>query len=182
MPEGWEGVADVARPLGLPAMGDFDDLLAANKRYAISSPGRFDGIAYAGVCVVMCMDSRLEPLGMMGLFVGEAKILRTPGGHVTPDAEVGCVVGVHLLGVNRILVIGHTRCAMASGTDEEIAARIRATTGADASGMTIGADPDQQGRLRSDVARLRENPMIAGRAKVGGFMYDVDTGLLTEVA
>ena len=103
----------------------FDDLLAANRRYATSAPRNFDGYAHAGVAVVTCMDSRLQPLEMLGLVLGEAKILRTPGGHVTPDALNGCILGVHLLKVDRILVVAHTRCAVASGDDEDLLRRIR---------------------------------------------------------
>ena len=98
-------------------MGEFDDLLTANRRYASTfDEGGFDGIAHAGVLVITCMDSRIEPLAMLGLKLGDAKILRTPGGRVTPDALVGCILGVHLLHVERIMVIPHTRCAVAAGT------------------------------------------------------------------
>ncbi|HEY3339650.1 MAG TPA: carbonic anhydrase [Propionicimonas sp.] len=160
---------------------DFEDLLAVNRRYATSAPKNFDGIAHAGIAIVTCMDSRLEPLGMVGLFVGEAKILRTPGGHVTPDALVGCVLGVNLLQVNRILVVSHSRCAMASGTDEQIRARVAEASGRDTSSLVPDADPDQVGRLRADVQTLATHPLISGRAVVGGFHYDVDTGLLEQV-
>lgn len=159
----------------------FDDLLDANRRYATSAPRNFDGYAHAGIAVVTCMDSRLQPLEMLGLFLGEAKILRTPGGHVTPDALLGCALGVQLLKVDRILVISHSRCAMASGDDHALRARILAERGVDASGFAFGADPDQDGRLRADVALLAEHPLIAGQATVGGFHYDVDTGLLSRV-
>ena len=159
----------------------FDDLLAANRRYATSAPRNFDGYAHAGVAVVTCMDSRLQPLEMLGLFLGEAKILRTPGGHVTADALNGCVLAVHLLRVSRILVVAHTRCAMASGDDETLHRLITRTTGADASGLDFGADADQAGRLRADVDLLATHPLIAGRAGVGGFRYDVATGLLEQL-
>jgi len=160
---------------------DFDDLLAANRRYATQAPRNFDGIAHAGIAVVTCMDSRLQPLEMLGLFLGEAKILRTPGGRVTPDALIGCVLGAHLLHVDRILVIAHTRCAMASGTDDEIRARILAATGADLGDLTVGATPDQEGALLTDVDLLRSHPVLAGRVAVGGFLYDVDSGLLRRL-
>ncbi len=160
---------------------DFDDLLAANRRYANSAPRNFDGFAHAGIALVTCMDSRLQPLDMVGLFVGEAKILRTPGGHVTPDALAGCVLAVNLLQADRILVISHTRCAMASGTDEELRQRISADGGPDATGYEFGADPNQLERLRADVAMLAEHPLISGQARVGGFRYDVDTGLLEQI-
>ncbi len=162
--------------------GDFADLLAANARYASSAPREFDGYAHAGVLVVTCMDSRLEPLEMVGLFLGEAKILRTPGGHVTRDALVGCVLASYKLKVDRILVIAHTRCAMASGTDADIVERVRVDVGVDLSPYgPFDADPDQEGRLRADVAMVRSHPALAGRVTVGGFVYDVDTGLLSQV-
>ncbi len=160
---------------------DFEDLLAYNRRFATSAPKNFDGIAHAGIAIVTCMDSRLLPLDMVGLFVGEAKILRTPGGHVTPDAVVGCVLAVNLLQVNRILVISHSLCAMASGNDDEIRARVSAASGRDASGLQPDADPDQAGRLRRDVKLLAEHPLITGQALVGGFHYDVESGLLAQV-
>ena len=159
----------------------FDDLLAANRRYATSAPRNFDGYAHAGIAVVTCMDSRLQPLEMIGLFLGEAKILRTPGGHVSEDALNGCILAVNLLKVTRILVISHSRCAMASGDDEDLQRRITRASGRDASRCEFGADPDQVGRLRADVAMVANHPLIAGRATVGGFHYDVDTGLMERI-
>jgi carbonic anhydrase len=161
---------------------NFADLLTRNVGYQNQfTRGGFDGIAHAGVAMVTCMDSRIEPLEMIGLEVGDAKIIRTPGGRLTPDALIGCILGVHLLGVKRILVVPHTKCAMASGEDADVVAAALANTGEDLSDLTIGASPDQQGRLLSDVTTLREHRHIKGRALVGGFLYDVDTGALTQV-
>ena len=170
--------------------GGFDDLLRSNHRYQTDfSHAGFDGVAHAGVAMVTCMDSRIEPLEMIGLRVGDAKIMRTPGGRVTPDALIGCVLSAHA-GVRDpveaavrelILVVPHTRCAMASGEDADIVDRVRAETGDDLSDLRIGASPDQVARLAEDVARLREHPHIAGRARVGGFSYDVDTGALSQL-
>lgn len=159
----------------------FADLLAANRRYSISAPRNFDGIAHGGVGVVTCMDSRLQPLEMMGLVLGEAKILRTPGGHVTEDALRGLVLGVHLLQVARILIVQHTRCAMAGGNDAWMRQRVAEATGADLTGFHVGTDPNQIGRLRSDVEMLRTHPLLAGRAQIGGFLYNVDSGLLDQL-
>src|SRR3954447_22753554 len=99
-------------------MRDFDDLLAANQSFADSFElSGFDGIAHAGVALVTCMDSRIDPLGMLGLKPGDAKILRNPGGRVTDQALVALVLGVTLLQVNRIMIIEHTSCAMARSTE-----------------------------------------------------------------
>lgn len=157
----------------------FTDLLAGNARHAqrfnhAGIPGR----AAQGVAVVTCMDSRIDPLAILDLKVGDAKVLRTPGGRVTPDVVTGLVVGTHLLGVDRVMVIAHTRCAMASGDDPQIADAIAAADGTDVHGMRMGASIDQEAALRFDVESLRHNPLIA--AEVGGFIYDVDDGTLTR--
>jgi carbonic anhydrase len=161
---------------------DFADLLKNNRAYADGfALGGFDGIARAGVAMVTCMDSRIEPLEMIGLKTGDAKIMRTPGGRITPDALVGCVLGVHLLGVTRILVVPHTRCAMASGEDADIVARVARETGEDLSDLSLGASTDQRARLIEDVDLLRTHPHVGERATVGGFLYDVDSGQLQQL-
>lgn len=160
---------------------NFDDLLAANKRYARSSPKGFDGIAHQGVMILTCMDSRLEPLDMMGLRVGEAKILRVTGAHLSETALAAMVIGVHKLHVNRILIIPHTHCAAASMTEEEMEAAIEASSGISVTGYNFGVDPDQIGRLKNDVQRVRDYPLIGPFATVGGFLYDVETGLLDHI-
>jgi carbonic anhydrase len=158
---------------------DFDDLLEANQRFAQDFRlSGFDGIARAGVAVVTCMDSRIDPLGMLGLSPGDAKIFRNPGGRVTPQALEALILAVHLLNVDRILVIPHTRCAMASASEHELQERIRASSGQDASWQPFGVVTDQEEALREDIAKVHAHPLIPDRVKVGGFVYDVDTGLL----
>jgi carbonic anhydrase len=161
----------------------FEDLLAANRTYAEDFTfGGFDGIAHRGVAVVTCMDSRIDPLRMLGLEPGDAKIFRNPGGRVTPQALEALVLGVHLLGVDRILVVPHTQCAMASATEEQLHERVSASAGVDASWQPFHVVADQLAVLVDDVHRVRSHPLIPERVKVGGFLYDVDTGLLTRHA
>ncbi len=160
-------------------MADFDDLIAANRTFAEHFDlGGFDGVARAGVALVTCMDSRIDPLRMLGLQAGDAKIFRNPGGRVTPQALEALVLGVHLLGVDRILIAPHTRCAMASSTEEELRTRIAASAGIDASWQPLGVVPDQLAALEQDVSKVRSHPLIPDTVPVGGFLYDVDTGLL----
>ncbi len=163
--------------------GSFDDLLAANARYAESfALAGFDGVAHAGVAVVTCMDSRIDPLGMLCLRPGDAKILRNPGGRVTDQALAALVLAVHLLGVQRVLVVPHTRCAVASASEAELRRRVSDASGLDASGLAFGAIEDQQASLRDDVARVRAHPLIPEAVAIGGFLYDVDTGRLSRLA
>ena len=114
---------------------DFDDLLAANREFAADfALGGFDGVAHAGVAIVTCMDSRIDPLQH-----GRPRAPATPRSSATPaagsppQALEALVLGVHLLGVDRILVVPHTRCAMASNTEDELRERVGASAGQDAS-------------------------------------------------
>lgn len=161
----------------------FDDLLAANRGFAEHfALSGFDGVARAGVAMVTCMDSRIDPLGMIGLRPGDAKILRNPGGRITDQALVALVLGVHLLGVNRILVVQHTRCTMASASEAELRDRISDASGRDASWLSIGVTTDQLASIREEVTKVRAHPLVPSSVAVGGFLYDVDTGLLRPVA
>jgi carbonic anhydrase len=162
-------------------MGDFDDLLSANADWAADfTMSGFDGVAHAGVAIVTCMDSRIDPLRMVGLKPGDAKIFRNPGGRVTPQAMEALVLGAHLLNVHRILVIPHTRCAMASNSEDELRARIAASSGQDASWLPLSVVTDQVRALGEDVAKVRSHPLVPDTVKVGGFIYDVDSGLLEQ--
>jgi carbonic anhydrase len=160
----------------------FADLLDANARYADSFDlAGFDGVAHAGVAVVTCMDSRIDPLRLLGLGPGDAKILRNPGGRVTEQALKALVLGVNLLGVERVLVMPHTRCAMATASEADLRERVGKASGQDASWETFGAIEDQEAALRDDVARVRAHPLVSDSVAVGGFLYDVDTGRITRL-
>ena len=162
-------------------MADFDDLIAANQRFAEDFQySGFDGVAKAGVALVTCMDSRIDPLGMLGLTAGDAKIFRNPGGRVTEAALEAIVLGVHLLNVQRVLVIPHTRCAVASNSEETLRERVTASAGVDATWQRFHVIDDQVATLGLDVHRVTSHPLVPDTVKVGGFIYDVDTGLLEQ--
>ncbi|GGO69350.1 beta-class carbonic anhydrase [Nocardioides deserti] len=164
------------------ADSDFDDLLDANRRFAETFDlAGFDGVAHAGVAIVTCMDSRIDPLGMLGLKPGDAKIFRNPGGRVTPQALEALVLAVHLLNVDRILVVPHTRCAVASSTEEELRERVGASAGTDATWQPFPVVADQRAALADDVHKVSSHPLVPDTVKIGGFIYDVDTGLLDHV-
>jgi carbonic anhydrase len=160
----------------------FEDVLAANRAYAddFSLQG-FDGVARAGIAIVTCMDSRIEPLHMVGLKAGDAKIFRNPGGRVTEQALEALVLATHLLNVSRILVVPHTRCAMARFSEDELHEKIGGSAGMDASWQRFRVVEDQRHALLEDLAKVRSHPLIKKGTVVGGFVYDVDTGLLEQV-
>ncbi len=162
-------------------MSDFEDLLSANRDFSTNfNLGGFDGVARAGVGLVTCMDSRIDPLRMLGLKHGDAKMFRNPGGRITDAALEALVLGVHLLNVDRILVIPHTKCAMASRSEADFHAALDEATGQDTTWQPINVVTDQVAALRHDVMKVRSHPLIPDTVKVGGFIYDVDTGLLDQ--
>lgn len=162
-------------------MNNFDDLLQANQTFSDNfALGGFDGIAAAGIAIITCMDSRIDPLRMVGLAPGDAKIFRNAGGRVNDAALEALVLCAHLLNVRRVLIIPHTRCAMSSSTERELHEKVTESSGADASWQHFHVVEDQLGSLAEDVAKVRSHPLISDRVEVGGFLYNVDTGLLAQ--
>lgn len=160
----------------------FDDLLAANRQF---QRGFHDtglaGVAAKGLAVLTCIDSRIDPLAMLGLHPGDAKIIRNAGARVTDDALRSLVLAVNLLGAERVCVVQHTECAVAGSSDEEIKARVEAASGADAAGWEFLATTDQHATLRGDIARIRACPLLPDDLVVGGFVFDVHSGELVPV-
>ena len=157
----------------------FDDLLEANRRYqAQFHDSGVAGTAAKGLAVLTCIDSRIDPLAMLGLRPGDAKILRNAGARVTADSLRSLVLAANLLAVNRVCVVQHTDCAMVGRRDEEIAATIGAARGVDASGWEFLTSTDQVGTLQQDVALIRSCPLMPPGLQVGGFIFDVHSGEL----
>ncbi|WP_405145800.1 carbonic anhydrase [Sphaerisporangium sp. NBC_01403] len=161
----------------------FDDLLTANEEYAQTFQGStLSGRALRGLAVVTCMDSRIDPLGLLGLKAGDAKILRNAGARVTPDVLRTLVLAVYLLGVERVLVMPHTDCRMAKSTDEDVHELISREHGVDTRSLEFHTVPDQDAALRRDLIRIRTYPYLPERLAIGGAVYDVHTGKLMPVA
>jgi carbonic anhydrase len=160
----------------------FDDLLTANRAYAaeFTSSG-LAGRAARGLAVVTCMDSRIEPLQMLGLSKGDAKILRNAGGRVTDDVLRTLVLAVHLLGVDRVMVVAHSDCRMATVTDDEVHTAIRDSAGIDTRSLEFRTMDDQEASLAEDVQRIRSSPYLPAGLPVLGCKYDVSTGRVEVV-
>jgi carbonic anhydrase len=163
-------------------MENFNDLLASNKEYAsaFKSSG-LSGEARKGLAIVTCMDSRIDPLHIVGMEAGDAKILRNAGARVTEDVLRTLVLATHLLGVNRILVMPHTDCRMASGEEHEIHAAILEKSGIDTRGIEIRTVKDQMKALVTDIQRIESYPLLAKNIKVMGAIFSVESGKLAPV-
>lgn len=159
----------------------WDDLLEANQRYAdhFALEG-VPGKAARHLAVVTCMDSRIEPLPMLGLAAGDAKVMRTAGGRINDGVLRSLVLATNLLDVERILVLHHTRCAMVA-TNEAIGAKVAEASGREVPGWDWGAIADPDADLASDVERVRSCDLIADSVAVVGWRYDVDTGRVVPI-
>jgi carbonic anhydrase len=159
----------------------FADVLAANEAYARQfSHGALQARAARGLAVLTCMDSRIEPLAMLGLRPGDAKILRNAGARVTDDVLRTLVLASYLLGVDRVMVIAHTDCRMATGAEEDVHAAVRDAGGPDTRALDFLVTDDQEAAVRADVQRIQSSPYLTNLG-VGGFRYDVETGRLTQL-
>ena len=162
--------------------GMFDDLLQANRRYASSFT--LQGIpapAAKKFALVTCMDSRIEPLAMLGLLPGDAKILRNAGGRVTEDVLRSLILAVAFLDVQEIAIMQHTDCALADRSDDDIRSSLRSEGIAgseewDFLGMT---EPDRS--LRVDVEAVRSCALQPPGIRVEGWRYDVESGAIVRV-
>ena len=159
----------------------FDDLLAANEGYAERfQSSHLAGTAARGLAVVTCMDSRIEPLQMLGLSKGDAKILRNAGARVTDDVLRTLVLATHLLGVTRVMVVAHSDCRMTKVNDDQVHQAIREASGIDTRSLEFRTIEDQREALAHDVQKIRSSPFLPD-VPVLGCVYDVHSGRL-EVA
>jgi carbonic anhydrase len=160
----------------------FDDLLEANRRYrATFTDSGVSGRAAKGLAVVTCIDSRIEPLAVLGLRVGDAKIIRNAGARITDDALRSLVIAVNLLDVSRVALMHHTQCAMAGVSDDDLRERIAAASDADVTGFEPFTMDDQRAAAQADIARLRACRLLPARLEVGALLFDVHTGALSPL-
>ena len=160
----------------------FDDLLAANRTYA-------DTFNLAGMPpqaarhfgLVACMDTRIEPLTMLGLRPGDAKILRNAGGRVTPDVLRSLVLATTFLEVTHIAVMQHTGCAMAANDEVTVRSRFTPAQRAEVEGWDFLTMADPDAVLTADVATLRACTLFPDGTRIEGWRYDVATGLIDRV-
>jgi len=160
----------------------FNDLLVANRRFSNGfQHSELTGTALKGLAIVTCMDSRISPLAVVGMQAGDAKILRNAGARVTDDVLRTLVLASYLLGVNRVLVMPHTDCRMASADEATIHATIHDQFGVDTRSLEFRTVFDQRAALAIDVTRIRTYPLLQKGVSVAGAIYNVSTGQLEPV-
>jgi carbonic anhydrase len=158
----------------------FDDVLEANRRFQAGFQDTgLQGKAAKGLAVVTCIDSRIDPLGMLGLQPGDAKIIRNAGARITDDALRSLILAANLLDVTRVALVQHTDCAVVGTPEDEMHKKVEAATGTSAEGWDFGADADQAATLKADLEKIKSCALLPDDLEVAGFVFDVRTGALT---
>jgi carbonic anhydrase len=164
----------------MASMSKTDEYLENNRRYAESFGGKLPLPPGSGVAVVACMDARLNVYGILGLAEGEAHVIRNAGGVITDDEIRSLAISQRLLGTREIILIHHTDCGMLTFTDDGFKADIQAETGIKPP-WAAEAFPDLDADVRQSINRIKASPFVPHKDAVRGFVFDVATGLLTEV-
>jgi carbonic anhydrase len=156
-------------------MTQIAELLTANRGYAAARANVDDPRPGRHLAVVTCMDARIDVFAVLGLHLGEAHVIRNAGGRVTDDVLRSLALSSHVLGVDTVVVMQHTQCGLAGRTDSEL----RELTGAD-----LGFFPiyDHAVALREDIDILASTSYLLPLTVIVGFIYDVQSGEVEDVA
>jgi carbonic anhydrase len=165
-------------------MSIIDNALEANRSYSKKHDRKLAQRPAPKIAVVTCMDPRLSHLSeILGLPQADIDVIRTGGPAVTEDVLAELVVSTHVLGTTEIMILDHTGCGFATFTDEELNAKLSASTGdASPAPMCFFAFKDPEQHTREQIEMVRAHPWIAKHIPVRGFVFDMETGLLREVA
>lgn len=159
-----------------------DQLLTNNARYADSfTKGDLPMPPGLKLAVLACMDARLDVHKILGLDEGDAHVIRNAGGVATDDAIRSLVISQRLLGTEEIVLMHHTDCGMLTFQDDEVKRQIEEETGIRPA-FAMEAFRDVAQDVRQSIRRINGSPFIPHKASVRGFIYDVKTGRLSEVA
>jgi carbonic anhydrase len=159
-----------------------DELLQNNETYAESfDKGSLPAAPAKKVAVLACMDARFDVHKVLGLEEGDAHVIRNAGGFVTEDAIRSLIISQRKLGTEEIILLHHTQCGMLGLAEDELKDQLREETGAHPP-FDLGAIDDLEESVRTSIRKIVDNPFIASTGEVRGFIYDVKTGRLSEVA
>jgi carbonic anhydrase len=179
-----------------------DEVLEANDSYVelFGDKGELALPPARRFAILTCMDARLDPAKFAGLSEGDAHVIRNAGGRASDDAIRSLVISYKLLGTQEWFIIHHTDCGMGFFTDDVMRGLLASsleTARLGPDGFTdVGARPgsregdyidwltisDQRGAVTDDVRRVRRHPLVPRTIPVYGYLYDVKTGRLSEVA
>jgi carbonic anhydrase len=164
-------------------MSVLDELQTANEAYASQfSKSDLPMPPARRFAVVTCMDARLDPAKFLGLEEGDAHVIRNAGGLVTDDALRSLVISHWLLGTQEAFVIAHGDCGMLTFTNADIRQKLADEAGADASAIDFHPFGDLDESVRESVRRIADSELLPDSFGATGYVYDVKSGRLREVA
>jgi carbonic anhydrase len=163
-------------------MSATNEFLEANQSYAQTfTKGDKPMPPAKKVAVVACMDARIETGRLLGLEEGDAHVIRNAGGVVSDDVIRSLAISQRLLGTTEIVLIHHTDCGMLTFKDDALKSQIEEETG-QRPPFALEAFSDAEDDVRQSVRRLKSSPFVPLKDSIRGFVYDVETGRLNEVA
>jgi carbonic anhydrase len=155
-------------------MTEIGRLLEANEVYAAARANVGNARPSRHLAVVTCMDARIDVFAALGLHLGDAHVIRNAGGRVTDDVLRSLALATHVLGVDTVVVMQHTKCGLAGVTDDEL----QELTGADLGFFPID---DHAAALREDIDQLAATTFLEPLQVVAGFVFDVESGEIDDV-
>lgn len=159
-----------------------DELIRNNDRYSIwFRKGQLPAPPALRLTIVTCMDARINVFALLDIKEGDAHVLRNAGGVVTDDVIRSLILSQHLLGTRSILLIHHTGCGLHGLDEAGLRDQIRGETGQEPP-FAFGAFDDLDAAVRESIGRIRADPFLKLTEVVRGFVYDVKSGRLREVA
>jgi carbonic anhydrase len=164
-------------------MSIIDNALKANREYSKRHDRRLAQPPAPKIAIVTCMDPRLSNLEeILGLPRADMDVIRTGGPAVTEDVLAELVVSTRVLGTTEILLLNHTGCGFTTFTDGELNAKLATSTGdASPSPMRFFSYKDPEQHAREQIKMVTSHPWIGKDVAVRGVVFDMETGLLTEV-
>src|SRR5215212_9763404 len=152
------------------AMTATDELLKNNEAFADGfDKGDLPIPPAKKVAVVACMDARVNPYPILGLELGDAHVIRS------------LAISQRLLGTEEVILIHHTDCGMLTFNDDEFRRQIQEDTGIKPP-WSAESFSDLEDDVRQSIERIKASPFIPNKDAIRGFVYEVETGRLREVA
>ena len=164
-------------------MSIIDDALSANATLADGYDADRGKPPAPRIAIVTCADPRLSDIArMLGLADGDVDMIRNVGSVIDDDSVRSLVVSTRVLGTREIMIINHNDCGMSKFTGSELEERLREDTGmAPIAPARFYSFTDVEENTKEQVQKARSHPWISPDVPVRGFIYDVDTGRLSEV-
>ena len=177
-----------------------DQMLEYNKQFVESKAyEQFKTSKYPDkkIAIVTCMDTRLVELlpAALGIKNGDVKIIKNAGGTITNpfDSTVrSLLVAIYELGVNEIMIIGHTGCGV-QGMDSKEMQHLMHERGIDDEHINLmkhcGIDldswlhgfDDTEAAVLETVDLVKNHPLVPKDIIVRGYIMDSETGELKPI-